>query len=401
MKKKKSKKIPDSTDSAVPAVNKTADSRPETSVFTAPIKTFQTNDGSRFNILLPLLKECPKLADKVSDQWGIEPKLDITPQVGHILVNYLFTKRYEHIRPEGSSDEERFLAELATDIRVYAFAQRMDFVSLQNLAICEIQRIGRLLPFVTIVDQVRIAYPQIPSDDLWFIGYLKSGIKSLAESEPALPKQGTLSVSDVLLQGFIESYTNGISSGKRSPKATPCTSQDGFTLVMSQVTESAPEANAEGSLMDHRLGAESEAEPPVHRDRHESDEGLRGSLLEEKLSEVKTCPLVDELKIEPEIEAEKPIADETAHNDNDIWGSCSRREPAKTSPGRHLTQPLPDFEPGKPVVESIFTFGETGWGGQPTCPLRSEHVFGDRLTGCTNCQNFVHRISKKFATAQI
>ncbi|XWX00713.1 hypothetical protein V2A60_008734 [Cordyceps javanica] len=397
MKKKKSKKMPDL---AVPAVDNDVDPRPETSVFTAPIKTFQTNDGTRFNILSPLLEECPSLAKKVANQSGSETKLDITSKVGHILVNYLLTKRYEHIKPEGCSGQERLLAEFATDVRVYAFARQMDFVSLQNLATCEIQRIGKLLPFVKIIDQVRIAYPQIPSDDLWFIGYLKSGIKSLAEGESALPKQATLSVSDILLQGFIDSYTSGISSGKRSPKPTPCTSQDGFTLVMPQVTESAPEANAKGSPMGPRLRVEFEAEPPDHRNRHESDEGFGCSFLKERPSEVETCPLVDEPEIEPALEAEEPVVDETAQDDNNIWDSYSREMPARTSPGWHPTPSLPKFESGKPVVGGIFTFGEADRDGRPTCPLRSEHVFGDGLTGCTDCQNFVRRISKKFATDQ-
>lgn len=265
------------------------------------------------------------MADKVSNPWGIEPKLDITPKVGHILVNYLFTKRYEHIRPEGSSDEERLHAEFATDIRVYAFARQMDFVPLQNLAIGEIERIGKLLPFVTIIDQVRIAYPQIPSDDLWFIGYLQSRVKSLAEGQSALPKHATLSVSDVLLQGFIDSCTSGIRSGKGSPKATPCTLQDSFTLVMPPVTESAQKANAEGSLKDHGLRAESEAGLPVHRNRHEGDEGLRGGLPNGKPSKIQNCLLVAEPKIVPAFKVEELVVDEPVQHDNDTWGSLGKK----------------------------------------------------------------------------
>ncbi|KAM3448969.1 hypothetical protein NHJ6243_010037 [Beauveria neobassiana] len=323
MKKKNSKKMPVPT---APIIDTDVDSRPETSVFMAPIKTFRTNDGSQFNIPSPLLKECPSLAGKYSNNnWGTEPKLDIPLEVGHILVNYLFTKKYEHIKPKGTSAEERLNAEFATNIRVYAFARQMDFAALQNLAICEIQRIGKLLPFVTIIDQAKNAYPQIPSDDLWFIEYLKSGIQSLSDGQSTLPKQAILGVNDVLLQGFIDSCTSGTSSRKEfSNAAAACPSRDGFTLVMPQATKSAQKAKAEGSPMESQLRPEPEAEPPVQMKRHDSDEESYEGLVKGETSRLKSDLFLDEAEIKPTLEDEKPVVDETTQIDDDVWSGFKR-----------------------------------------------------------------------------
>lgn len=143
-------------------------------------------------------------------------------------MNYLYYGTYDHIQPKGSSSEERLHAEYGTNIQVYTFCRQMGLFSLQDLAKREIERLGKLLSFITIADQSQSAYPDIAADDVWFINYLETVIKSIPPNEPAswveqIPDKKTLKVNDVLLQGFLKSRCDQTRQNAQTENVIPMT----------------------------------------------------------------------------------------------------------------------------------------------------------------------------------
>ena len=243
------------------------------SKFTEPFLTWRISDGTEFYILPHLLKDGSELRSMIDD------RVDISLEAAHVVVNHLYYGKYEHIRLNGSSEEDRLRAEYATDIRVYAFCRRMQLLSLQELAKQEILRLGKLLSFIAIADAAQSAYPEIAVDDAWFIDYLETVIKSIPPDEPAswveqIPDKKTLKVKDVLLQGFLKSRCE--KRQKDSTESiiamTPKASEPGTHMELSacQVEQSAPDSPPSGSWTEAELNAHTVADsaecmtsPPV------------------------------------------------------------------------------------------------------------------------------------------
>ncbi|KAH8743265.1 hypothetical protein F5883DRAFT_593673 [Diaporthe sp. PMI_573] len=164
-------------------------------------------DGTVFTVPSPLLYKCSKLLSL--SHWGQTVRLDITGDIGHILVHYLFTDTYQCLKPKGSSPDDQLAAEFTTSVRVYILARNYESPNLEELAKCEIQRLGNGLRFPTIIDLVRVAYPDPSTDDAWFSSYLQSGLKSIFQKPSELVNCGikaaqckTLSVGELLFKNL-------------------------------------------------------------------------------------------------------------------------------------------------------------------------------------------------------
>ncbi|KAH6879422.1 hypothetical protein B0T10DRAFT_496447 [Thelonectria olida] len=185
------------------------DVRPESSPYAAPSIKLHLKDGTTFTVPSPLLCKYPKLPSPPSSSQSL--RLEITADVGHILIHYLFTDTYQGLKPRGSSRDEKLATEFTTSVRVYALAREYELPSLEELAKCEIERLGIGLSFPMVVDLVRSAYPDPSADDAWISCYLKSGLKSLLKNPPETPcsvipssERETISVSALLFKHLVE-----------------------------------------------------------------------------------------------------------------------------------------------------------------------------------------------------
>ncbi|KAG4279925.1 hypothetical protein FPRO06_11258 [Fusarium proliferatum] len=85
--------------------------------------------------------------------------------VGHILIHYLTTDKYECLQPEGETEDERNCSELATAFKAHAAAVDLELPFLQLLASSEMRRLEGKLSLVLIartLNDTRLPLDQYP-----------------------------------------------------------------------------------------------------------------------------------------------------------------------------------------------------------------------------------------------
>ncbi|KFA46576.1 hypothetical protein S40293_09231 [Stachybotrys chartarum IBT 40293] len=187
-----------------------ADTRPESSPYEASVVKLRFKDGTELTVLDSLLRKSSSLP-RLCSPGSYIPFEHVRKEVGHVLVHYLFTDKYQCLRPKGSSLDERLADEFATSVQIYALARKYELPYLEELAKDEIERLGKRLSVSVLLDIVQSAYPEPTSDDLWLRNYLKSNLQSILKSPTELlalstPKTNLnkISVSDLLFRGLVE-----------------------------------------------------------------------------------------------------------------------------------------------------------------------------------------------------
>ncbi|KAF5681462.1 hypothetical protein FDENT_8084 [Fusarium denticulatum] len=103
-----------------------------------------------------ILKKCPKLAVRLDKKHIFSKPLDTVDieeypfSVGHIIIHYLITDKYECLKPEGETEDDRNCSELATAFEAHAAAVDLDLPCLQLLASSEMRRLEGKLNLVLI-----------------------------------------------------------------------------------------------------------------------------------------------------------------------------------------------------------------------------------------------------------
>ncbi|CVL10565.1 uncharacterized protein FPRN_12841 [Fusarium proliferatum] len=124
-------------------------------------------------LLIPraILKKCPKLAMRLDKKHIFSKPLDTVDiedypfSVGHILIHYLTTDKYECLQPEGETEDERNCSELATAFKAHAAAVDLELPFLQLLASSEMRRLEGKLSLVLIartLNDTRLPLDQYP-----------------------------------------------------------------------------------------------------------------------------------------------------------------------------------------------------------------------------------------------
>ncbi|RWA03666.1 hypothetical protein EKO27_g11438 [Xylaria grammica] len=191
------------------------DMRPESSYgpYASPQVPVHFADGPPLSVPTRLLDKSRKLSSGHSHKMGLNMGLrlaHIPSGAGHVLVHYLFTGGYQCLKPKGLSSNEKDAAEFGTGVRVYAAARDYDLPDLEALARCEIEKLGKRLQVMQILDVLRDTLPNPSVDDLWLQGYLKSLIQPFFENpltalgDPSDSPGRSISFINVLLKVVIE-----------------------------------------------------------------------------------------------------------------------------------------------------------------------------------------------------
>lgn len=127
-------------------------------------------------VALDVLKnKAPKLYAAYDSQ---SPELPtVSEEIGHVIVHYLYTNKYESLKPLGADKLAKQIVELKTAIKVYVLARAYELSDLVRLAERNIEKFGDGMALPTLLEVASDAYPSLVDTDQWFIGYLKKRIR--------------------------------------------------------------------------------------------------------------------------------------------------------------------------------------------------------------------------------
>ncbi|KAF5675846.1 hypothetical protein FHETE_2449 [Fusarium heterosporum] len=129
----------------------------ENSLYTSAACQVWFRNKGPLHITRGALNRCPKLVARLqkapfkeSFDWANIKETSI--EVGHVVIHFLVTNRYERLEPHGATGEERNRHELSTAFHVYAAATQstFDLPNLQELAEAEIKRLGCQMNIVSV-----------------------------------------------------------------------------------------------------------------------------------------------------------------------------------------------------------------------------------------------------------
>ncbi|KAL6820948.1 hypothetical protein J3E69DRAFT_373836 [Trichoderma sp. SZMC 28015] len=187
------------------------DSRPFYSPYMLITVPLQFADGRTLNIPPHLLSQSPKL-----DAMYQETRLkfpDVSDDVGHVMIHYLYTGTYQSLRPEGSEVQKALATEFSTSIRAYNAAETYELPNLAELAKVEIERLGEKLQVSLVFDILREVCPNPGTGDVWLSNFLKNRLKSFLRGGVMTPLQSktgiphkTVPISHILFKGMLELF---------------------------------------------------------------------------------------------------------------------------------------------------------------------------------------------------
>lgn len=182
-------------------------------------------------VALDVLKnKAPKLYAAYDSQ---SPELPtISEEIGHVIVHYLYTNKYESLKPTGADKLAKQIVELKTAIKVYIFARAYDLPDLVRLAERNVEKFGDGMALPNLLEVASDAYPSLADSDQWFIGYLKKRIRlhlndasSLLGTDLLSRLSHILSPNKILLRIVLEVCCEQMTNPKQE-LASPITSAE-------------------------------------------------------------------------------------------------------------------------------------------------------------------------------
>ncbi|KAF3066180.1 hypothetical protein CFAM422_009404 [Trichoderma lentiforme] len=187
------------------------DPRPFYSPYMLITVPLQFADGRTLNIPPHLLSQSHKLEAMYQETRLKFP--DVSDDVGHVMIHYLYTGTYQSLRPEDSELQKALATEFSTSIRTYNAAETYELPNLAELAKAEIERLGEKLQISLVFDILREVCPNPGAGDVWLSNFLKNRLKSFLKGGVMKPLQSrtgiphkTVPISHILFKGMLELF---------------------------------------------------------------------------------------------------------------------------------------------------------------------------------------------------
>ncbi|KAJ4418425.1 hypothetical protein N0V85_001445 [Neurospora sp. IMI 360204] len=279
------------------------DHRPETSPYASPACNLPF--ASPMVVALDVLKnKAPKLYAAYDSQSEELPT--VSEEIGHVIVHYLYTNKYESLKPQGADKLAKQIVELKTAIKVYVFARAYELPDLVRLAERNIEKFGDGMALPTLLEVTSDAYPSLVDTDQWFIGYLKKRIRlhlndasSLLGSDLLQRLSHILSPNKILLRIVLEVCYEQMTNPKQG-LSSPITSAES-SRATSRTRDVSRDEHKQSPLAEEATPEEPEVEaetaPEVEVNRAPSE------LEAETVPESEVRELFDDDISEPELEA--------------------------------------------------------------------------------------------------
>ncbi|KAK7419188.1 hypothetical protein QQZ08_010955 [Neonectria magnoliae] len=152
---------------------------PEISPYASPLLRVSFQDGKPLQIPEQLLKKYPDLLADIEDRhYQYEPTfLPLSSNVGHVLVHFVYTGKYQCLRPKGAPVGQRSASELAIALKVCSLAEEYYMPSLGRLAQAEVCTLGNDLSLSSLISIIEKG-DCISIHNTWVAGYMKLRVKS-------------------------------------------------------------------------------------------------------------------------------------------------------------------------------------------------------------------------------
>lgn len=325
-------------------------------------------------VALDVLKnKAPKLYAAYDSQ---DPELPtISEEIGHVIVHYLYTNKYESLKPQGADKLAKQIVELKTAIKVYIFARAYELPDLVRLAERNIEKFGDGMALPTLLEVASEAYPGLVDSDQWFIGYLKKRIRlhlndasSLLGTDLLQRLSHILSPNKILLRIVLEvcceQMTNPkqeLSSPITSPESSRATSRTRDVSreerkqspLAEEATPEEPEIKAleaaAAAVIEARSAA-AEVEQPQQVEVNRAPSELEAETVPE--SEVRE--LFDDDISEPELEAKtetQVVAAVVPETETETKAELPGRD--RKDSGKELNDELPITLNTEPVIKEL------------------------------------------------
>ncbi|KPM45609.1 hypothetical protein AK830_g932 [Neonectria ditissima] len=170
------------------------DTRPEVSPYSGRLHQVSFQDGEPLQVPKSLLLEYPKFYKactkvRVPDNG---PRFPHLPQhVGHVLVHFIFTGRYQCLKPKGMSAVDKRVSEFATALRVCSVAEEYSMPALGMLAKAEVCTLGKDLSLASVIDIIE-SEQGVSVQNVWVAAYLKLRVKSFCKTMTRTTEQKSL-----------------------------------------------------------------------------------------------------------------------------------------------------------------------------------------------------------------
>lgn len=216
-------------------------------------------------VALDVLKnKAPKLYAAYDSQ---SPELPtVSEEIGHVIVHYLYTNKYESLKPVGADKLAKQIVELKTAIKVYVLARAYELPDLVRLAERNIEKFGDGMALPTLLEVASDAYPSLVDTDQWFIGYLKKRIRlhlndasSLLGTDLLNRLSHILSPNKILLRIVLEVCCEQMTNPKQG-LASPITTAES-SRATSRSRDVSQDEHKQSPLADEVKALEVEAEP--------------------------------------------------------------------------------------------------------------------------------------------
>lgn len=154
--------------------------------YASPVVTLCFRNGGSLYIARELLEKCPRIASRCKPRSHFNPGspeyseshfLNVTLDIGHVLVHFLITGSYQCLKPKQTSVRDMNASEFTTALRVYSAAQSFNLPLLGDLAGGEIRRLGEELSLPHIID-IMEGENEKPFHIPWIAIYVESRVQS-------------------------------------------------------------------------------------------------------------------------------------------------------------------------------------------------------------------------------
>ncbi|KAK0747107.1 hypothetical protein B0T18DRAFT_391434 [Schizothecium vesticola] len=165
---------------------------PDMSPFSSPIVEISFKDSATLSVHRAYLEDRPALHATTfpspTGRFGVKHYVshmtDISIDVGHVLVKWLYTGTYQPLN-QGPSPQEA----LKTAFGVYSLSRRYKLPELEWLAAHEISRLKMQVDIASLLDIIEEVYPRTMGKDKWmesFLAqYIKDAMKNAKTAQPA------------------------------------------------------------------------------------------------------------------------------------------------------------------------------------------------------------------------